>query len=410
MYGSFIQSRMYHKGIRCTDCHDPHSLKLKAPGNQTCTSCHQHAAGKYDVPSHHHHVPGTAGAMCVNCHMPHRTYMDVDKRRDHSLRVPRPDLSVKLGTPNSCSSCHVADQLESIDEPTRASLKEYADWQEAAEEGNQQVADAIKKTDQWCDDACEKWYGKDRKKPAHFSEAIVAFRRGEPGAIEEMLRLAVKPDELAPAIARASALSELAAAGAIQALPMAKQLLDNVDENPIVRAAAINLFMGTSRAEIRKSLLPHIDDDSRLVRSEATRVLVTSGAYQTLRGSEQTRVDLALREVHAALMSASDRAGAHMGWAMLCEGQGRYDEAIKAYETAIRVEPNMTGARTNLASLLERLAGEMPPVQAAQFMGRVAELRAAELPLLGRDAVAGPRQCRRPVPLWARALFGWQDG
>ena len=177
-------------------------------------------------------------------------------------------------------------------------------------------------------------------------------------------------------------------------MPTAKQLLDNVDENPIVRAAAINLFMGASPTEIRKSLLPHIDDASRLVRSEATRVLVTSGAYQTLRGSEQTRVDLALREVQAALMNASDRAGAHMGWAMLCEGQGRYDEAIKSYETAIRMEPNMTGARTNLASLLERLVGELPPAQAAQFMGRVAELRAAELPLLGRDAALAPENAR----------------
>ncbi len=86
VYGSFIQSKMYHKGIRCTDCHDPHSLQLKHPGNETCTSCHQHAAGKYDVPSHHHHTPGTPGAMCVNCHMPHTTYMAVDPRRDHSLR------------------------------------------------------------------------------------------------------------------------------------------------------------------------------------------------------------------------------------------------------------------------------------------------------------------------------------
>ena len=79
-----------------------------------------------------------------------------------------------------------------------------------------------------------------------------------------------------------------------------------------------------------------------------------------------------------------------MGWAMLCEGQGRYDEAIKAYETAIRVEPNMTGARTNLASLLERLVRELPAGQAAQFMQRVSELRAAELPLLRRDANLAP--------------------
>lgn len=390
VYGSFIQSRMYHKGIRCTDCHDPHSLELKSPGNQTCTSCHQHSAGKYDVPSHHHHVPGTPGAMCVNCHMPHRTYMDVDKRRDHSLRVPRPDLSVKLGTPNACSGCHLADQLESIDSNTKDSLKEYADWQEAADQGNQQVIDAIKLTDQRCDEACEKWYGKDRKTPPHFSEPIVAFRRGDVEAIEDLVRLSLTPDELTPAIARASALGELAAAGAFEALPAAKKILANNDEEPMVRAAAINLFMGAAPSEIRKSLIPLIDDKSRLVRSEATRVIVSSGAYPTLRNHEKTQVDLAIREVKNALMSASDRAGAHMGWAILCEGQGRFDEAVKAYETAIRVEPNMTGARTNLASLLERLAGEVPRAQAIQYMTKVAELRAKELPLLERDASLAP--------------------
>ena len=393
VYGSFIQSRMYHKGVRCTDCHDPHSLELKHPGNETCTSCHQHAAGKYDVPSHHHHLPGTPGAMCVNCHMPHRTYMDVDPRRDHSLRVPRPDLSVKLGTPNACSSCHVEDQIESIDPQTGSALQEYADWLEASAAGNEQVAEAIRATDQWCDQACEKWYGADRKKPSHFSEPIVAFRESvQTGdnveqSIREMLTLALQSDDQAPAIARASALSELAAAGVANAIPTARRLLDDVNEHPIVRAAAINLFFRAQPDEIRKALMPHVDDDSRLVRTEATRVLVASGAYQRLRPSDTTRVDLALREVHDALMVASDRAGAHMGWAALCEGQGRNSEAITAYETAIRVEPNMAGPRTNLASLLERLGQQS---RNPQLLARADQLRAAELPLLGRDADLAP--------------------
>ncbi len=219
VYGSFIQSRMYHKGIRCTDCHDPHSLKLKHPGNETCTSCHQHAAGKYDVPSHHHHAVGSEGAQCVNCHMPHRTYMDVDPRRDHSLRVPRPDLSVRLGTPNACSSCHVTDQLASIDEAKRSQLAEYSDWLEAAQSGDEQVVEAVRKTDQWCDDACVKWYGADRKTPPQFGETITAFRRGEEGAVEAMLRLATQSEENAPAIARASALSELAMGGVASVYP-----------------------------------------------------------------------------------------------------------------------------------------------------------------------------------------------
>lgn len=388
VFGSFIQSRMYHKGIRCTDCHDPHSLKLKQTGNQTCTSCHQHAAGKYDVPSHHHHQPGTAGAMCVNCHMPHRTYMEVDPRRDHSLRVPRPDLSIKLGTPNACSGCHVQDQIEKIGEQRRPDLQEYADWLELADE-DPQIEAAITATDAWCDDACNKWYGSERKTPEHFAEAIVAFRKGEPDSLEKMMRLATKRDELTPVIARASALMELANSGAPVSVA---QLLNDELEHPIVRAAACNVMRNAAPPAAKKALLPHIDDESRLVRTEATRMLVASGAYRELTPAEKTRVDLRLREVQSALMVASDRAGAHMGWAMLCEGRQLYSEAAQAYETAIRVEPNMTGPRTNLASLLENViqAGQVPAEQVAPLTKRVEQLRQAELPLLQRDADLAP--------------------
>ncbi|TWU47412.1 Tetratricopeptide repeat protein [Rubripirellula tenax] len=392
VFGSFIQSRMYHKGIRCTDCHDPHSLKLKKTGNETCTSCHQHAAGKYDVPSHHHHAVGSAGAMCVNCHMPHTTYMEVDARRDHSIRVPRPDLSVKLGTPNACSHCHVADQLESIGEPLKKTFttKEYSQWLMAAEQGNQVISDAISATDKWCDEACEKWYGNDRKQPVHFAEPIVAFRRREAGSLEGMLRLAMESDETAPALARASSIAELVDAGASQVIPTAKQLIDDASQAPIVRAAAVGAFALSSPEDARRTLLPLLSDPSRLVRTEAARMLVASGGYQTLTGAEQLRVDQSLSEVEASLMETSDRAGAHMAWAMLCERRGRIDEAISAYETAIRIEPNTTGPRSNFASLLENVASQNRSPDGPAMMVRVRELRTAELPLLRRDAGLAP--------------------
>jgi tetratricopeptide (TPR) repeat protein len=390
VYGSFIQSRMYHKNIRCTDCHDPHSLKLKHSGNATCTSCHQHAAGKYDVPSHHHHKPGTPGSMCVDCHMPERTYMDVDPRRDHSLRVPRPDLSVKLGTPNACSGCHVADRLDTIDIAARNDLKEYADWQLAAT-ANPQVAEAIGATDKWCDEAVDRWYGELRKTPPQFAEAVVAFRSGDDGAIRQMLQLALQPTEEMPAIARASALSELAANGVAQAVPTAKQILQTPSEDPIVRAAAANVFMACPDArKIRRALMPLLKDDSRLVRVEAARVLTGSGAYQTLSGAEQATVDNALKEVKASIMLTNDRAAAYMAWAMLCEARGRFNEAVEAYETAIRVQPTTTGPRTNFAALLERMASQTDPTTQAKVMERVSRLRSEELPLLGRDAGLAP--------------------
>ncbi len=395
VHGSFTQSKMYHKGIRCTDCHDPHSLQLKQPGNATCTSCHQHAAGKYDVPAHHHHAPGTPGSMCVDCHMPHRTYMNVDDRRDHSLRVPRPDLSVKLGTPNACSGCHVKDQLSMVEPSSHASLKDYQAWLDAADAGNESVSAAIKKTNQWCDDACEKWYAAERKKPYHFAEVIAAFRQGDASGVQKMLALVSMPDDAAPGIARATALAELAQSNVPEAVKLARGILQNADEPTIVRAAAVGVYAIASPDATKRVLLPLLDDPVRLIRNEAARVLVSSGAYRELNPSEKTRVDLSLRSVHDALMAASDRAGAHMAWAMLCEQQGRPSEAIQAYETAMRLEPKSAGARTNMAALLDQLAeleqqqGRVTPA-AMQLIARAQALRDDELPLLKRDAGLAP--------------------
>ena len=103
-WGSFVQSRMQRAGVTCSDCHEPHRTTLRAPGNAVCAQCHLPA--KFDTSAHHHHRPEAEGARCVSCHMPARTYMVVDPRRDHSFRVPRPDLSVALGTPNACTGCH----------------------------------------------------------------------------------------------------------------------------------------------------------------------------------------------------------------------------------------------------------------------------------------------------------------
>jgi predicted CXXCH cytochrome family protein len=117
VYGSFLQSRMYQAGVTCSDCHEPHDLSLKAPGNGVCLQCHR--ADRYDVTQHHHHAQDSEGASCAECHMPPRDYMVVDPRHDHSMRIPRPDLSVELGTPNACNRCHedksiqwAADQVD----------------------------------------------------------------------------------------------------------------------------------------------------------------------------------------------------------------------------------------------------------------------------------------------------------
>jgi len=117
VYGSFLQSRMYHAGVTCSDCHEPYSLALRAPGNGVCLQCHQ--AEKYNSEKHHFHEADSPGASCAECHMPPRTYMVVDPRHDHSMRIPRPDISVKLETPNACTNCHASQSGEWAAEQVR---------------------------------------------------------------------------------------------------------------------------------------------------------------------------------------------------------------------------------------------------------------------------------------------------
>src|SRR5262249_11963017 len=75
-YASFLQSKMNHAGVTCSDCHDPHTQKLRAPGNAVCAQCHRPAT--YDTSAHHFHRAGGPGTQCVSCHMPDTTYMQID--------------------------------------------------------------------------------------------------------------------------------------------------------------------------------------------------------------------------------------------------------------------------------------------------------------------------------------------
>ena len=104
VYGSFLQSRMYQAGVTCSDCHNPHSLELHTGPEPDLVCARCHLPQRFSTTEHHGHETGQVA--CVDCHMPDRDYMVVDPRRDHSLRVPRPDLSLVTGAPNACTMCH----------------------------------------------------------------------------------------------------------------------------------------------------------------------------------------------------------------------------------------------------------------------------------------------------------------
>ncbi len=313
-YGSFVQSRMYHAGVICSDCHEPHSLPLREQGNGLCAQCHLPA--KFDVAEHHHHQQGSAGAQCVNCHMPSKTYMGVDNRRDHSIRVPRPDLSASIGTPNACTQCH----------PHRT-----AEW------SAQRVAD---------------WFPNGRQTRPHYGVALYAGRIGAANA--EPLLDALIADQDQSAIARASALTLLAPLASPASEATIRAAL--ADPNPLVRAAAPRALPAPPTPAMVQAAAPLLSDPVRAVRIETARVL--AGVDQrSLTPEQQTAFAAATLELFDAEMIDADRPESHLNLGLMETKLRHPSEAEDHYRTALRLDPNFTPALVNLADL-DRMRGQ----------------------------------------------------
>lgn len=320
-YASFAQSRMFAAGVSCTDCHDPHSTRVKIQGNGLCQQCHSPnpparfpglQAKGYDNPAHHHHKAGSAGAQCVNCHMPSKTYMVVDPRRDHSLRIPRPDLAGKAASPDACTTCH-------------------QDRQPA-----------------WAAKAIEDWYGQPRR-PPHHGEAFHAVRNGSADSLA-LLRGMIE-DLGKPAIVRASAAEQLASLGP-PALPTLRQALR--DDSPLVRAYAISAFAGEPPVERVRQLLPLLDDPDLAVRDEAVRTLA---GIPSLALPEDRRAAFRthMADYERRLRGNADLPGNRLNLAVFLERDGRQLEALEQYRQALKLDPYFSPARVNLVSLTNGL-------------------------------------------------------
>jgi predicted CXXCH cytochrome family protein len=125
----FIQSNMYHRQIRCFDCHAVHSnenvANLKAKGNAVCLGCHtaSNPAGLTGtVAQHTHHAENSAGSQCTACHMPRIEQTIKDNYvASHTFRFISPALTQSSGIPNPCTSCHA-------DKSNEWALKELSTW------------------------------------------------------------------------------------------------------------------------------------------------------------------------------------------------------------------------------------------------------------------------------------------
>jgi tetratricopeptide (TPR) repeat protein len=315
-YGSFLQSRMQRAGVVCTDCHDPHSGRTRAAGNALCGRCHLPA--HFDTPAHHHHREGSAGARCVGCHMPERTYMVIDPRRDHSLRVPRPDLSVSIGVPNACNGCH-------------------------------QDHDA-----RWAAGVVARWFPQGRSGSPHYGQALHAARTGAPGSATGLLSVLADPAEAA--IVRATALAALphgerAPEGAVQEPAIARAIAAAVaDPSPLVRRTAAEWIDPLPPEAQARLGLPLLSDPVRTVRLAASATL--AGLRPDLAGGAAAALARGVEEYRRSLAMSADRAESHFNLGNLERQTGRPAEAEAAYLKAASLDPTFVPATVNLADLL----------------------------------------------------------
>lgn len=307
-YTPFKQGKMFAAGVTCSDCHEPHSAKLRAPGEGVCLQCH--ASDQYADAKHRHHAGVTPAPTCMSCHMPTRTYMLIDPRHDHTFRIPRPDLSVTLGTPNACNDCH-------RDKPA---------W--------------------WAAAAVEQWFGPDRRGLQNYASAFHAARTEQPDAAARLGRVA--GDRQTPAVARASAFGELASQVTPANVSLARTGL--ADPDPIVRIGALDMLENVPAKEVWPWVSPLLSDPVRGVRIRAVALL--AGIADASRPArDRTAFDQAATEFIAAQRANAERPEARTALANFLAQRGLRPQAEAEYRAALRLNPQFATAAINLADL-----------------------------------------------------------
>jgi tetratricopeptide (TPR) repeat protein len=235
--------------------------------------------------------------------------MVVHARHDHSIRIPRPDVSVALGTPNACTGCHV------------------------------------KESDQWAAAASAKWWTK-RAGERPFGAAIDLGRKGSRGAAQALVALAA--DTAAPAIVRATAVDLLGRYPSPNMLAQVQRSLS--DPDPLVRDAAVGATSGVPPDQRDRMLVALLTDSSRLVRVDAARELAGSPPT-SVTPDDRAAFDAATAEYRAEQRLNADRAEARLNLGAYFAETGHLDSAALEYAAALKLNPALMATYVNLADL-----------------------------------------------------------
>jgi len=315
-FAPFMGSRMHHAGVRCVDCHDPHSAKRILPGNSLCMRCHT-PGGFPNAPvivpeAHTFHGIGSTGSECKNCHMPQTTYMQRHPRHDHGFTIPDPVMTKEFGIPNACNKCHTDKD---------------ADWSIAA---------------------VEKWYGQKMDTPQRKRTiAMAKARRGDADAWTGLLDV-LKSEE--PPYWKGSA--ALMLERWIGESKVRDGLLTAIGhEHPLVRSNAARAVepLVESDSTVREALRPLLEDAVRSVRVSAAWALRRDVDLESVAGKEL---------LHMLRYNADQPAG-QMQLAQFEMSRGNAVKAVEHMRKAVKWDAGSPPFRHDLAVGLS-ITGDTP--------------------------------------------------
>ncbi len=302
VFGSFLQSKMYEQGVNCLDCHDKHTMKIKIQGNGLCLQCHD--AVNYNAKEHHQHQEESAGSQCVSCHMPETRYMGVDDRRDHSFKIPRPDLSIAFGSPNACIKCH------------------------------------DKEDNNWAQSKVEKWHGKAEP----ISKTLNNYYQLHSGqAIPMAEHFAIVNDEAIDVLTRATALSMLTFTTQSLTTEQLSSYLNHKED--LIRLAAASVAILLPIEQRVTALSPLLNDSLKAVRVAAARSVLDA----QLTAQHFSVYKQAFDELKLANNLSSWRGEGRLNKGVNELRLGNYAQAEKSFLKAIEIEPYLEAGYINLA-------------------------------------------------------------
>jgi tetratricopeptide (TPR) repeat protein len=313
-YTSWLMSPCIRDGkLDCIHCHTSSGRYRFATANPNgaCLPCHQEKVANSQA--HTHHKPGTPGGSCIDCHMPKTRFANMN-RSDHSMLPPTPASTRRFKSPNACNLCHKD------------------------------------KSAAWADSKVRQWHKLDYQQSVLGRAALVdKARRGDWGELPAMLAYIRKPD--GEMVTQASLIRLLRSCADPRKVPVVIAALRHA--SPLLRTAATGSLTGIVTPEIREALAEATGDEYRLVRIRAAAALAGI-PVETLSGQLQDSVKQATAELIASYNARPDDFANHTNLGNFYLERGQLDEAIRSFETAIRLRPDAVGTLVNASMAYSR--------------------------------------------------------